>query len=116
MRDWAADRVGYGKHGWLIQPSFWAVAAYRFGRRTMTAPAAVRPVVHALYFLAYSVVRLATGIDIPRSVQIGPGLMIHHFGGVIVHPQARIGAGCTLRHGVTIGVRRADGLPPSIGD
>ena len=44
-----------------------------------------------------------TGIDIPRTVSIGKDLMIHHFGGVIIHPQTKIGDSCTLRHGVTIG-------------
>lgn len=42
--------------------------------------------------------------------------MIHHFGGIIVHPQARIGADCVLRHGVTIGERREGGGVPVIGD
>ncbi|WP_280522072.1 serine O-acetyltransferase [Agreia bicolorata] len=69
-----------------------------------------------MYFVSYLFVRSATGIDIPRSVKIGPGLMIHHFGGVIIHPQAELGADCTLRHGVTIGVRKDDDHPPVIGD
>jgi serine O-acetyltransferase len=42
--------------------------------------------------------------------------MIHHFSGVIIHPNARIGKNCTLRQGVTIGVKHDDGRPPRIGD
>lgn len=113
---WRSDRERYGKQAWLIQPSYWAVAAFRFGRWTLTAPALLRPGLHGVYFVAYSISRLLTGIDIPRSVEIGPGLMIHHFGGVIIHPQAKIGANCTMRHGLTIGVRRDGELPPTIGD
>ena len=78
------DDGAFGEHAWLLQPGYWAVRTYRFGRWTMVAPRLVRPIVHGLYFAAYSTVRLATGIDIPRSAQIGPNLMIHHFGGIII--------------------------------
>lgn len=113
---WRSDRERYGRQAWLVQPSYWAVATYRFGRWTLAAPAPFRRALHGVYFLAYSITRLLTGIDIPRSVEIGPGLLIHHFGGVIVHPQAKIGANCTMRHGLTVGVRRDGGRPPMIGD
>jgi serine O-acetyltransferase len=107
----AADRPRYGPHPFLLQPAIWAVAVYRFGRYTLTAPLPLRPPLHALYFFLYSVTRLITGIDIPRGTRIGPGLLIHHFGGIILHPTARIGANCTLRHGVTIGARTGTGAP-----
>lgn len=114
--DWTEDKARFGRLGWLLQPGFWPVAIYRFGRWTICAPRLIRPFVHGMYFSAYSVSRLIYGIDIPRSAKIGPGLMIHHFGGIIVHPQAQIGRDCTLRHGVTIGVRRDGGVPPRLGD
>lgn len=112
---WKHDRARYGRMAWLLQPSWWAVAVYRFGRWTLSAPRTVRPAAHALYFAAFSFVRLATGIEIPRTARIGGGLLIHHFGGIIIHPRAVIGSGCTMRHGVTIGARNKQG-PPRIGD
>jgi serine O-acetyltransferase len=112
---WAADRARYGRGAWFLQPSLWAVAVYRYGRWSRTCSRAVRLPAQALYFGLYSVVRLVTGIDIPRSVEIGPGIMIHHFGTVIVHPQARIGARFTMRHGVTIGAKKGNAVPV-IGD
>ncbi|OUE31567.1 Serine acetyltransferase [Clavibacter michiganensis] len=112
---WAADRARYGRNAWLLQPSFWAVSVYRFGRWTRTCSRVVRFPAHGLYLVLYSVVRLLTGIDIPRTVEIGPGIMIHHFGTVIVHPQARIGAQFTMRHGVTIGAKVGSDVPV-IGD
>lgn len=113
---WRQDRSRYPKGSWINQPALWAIGVYRFGRWTYRAPRPLRIAAHALYFALYSAVRLATGIDIPRSVRVGPGLMIHHFGGVIVNPQAVIGARCTLRHGVTIGSKMDGGPVPVIGD
>lgn len=116
MSDWAIDRSRYGKNAWLLQPSFWAVCVYRYGRWVYTCPQPLRKLAHALYFSAYSVVRLATGIDIPRTADIGPGLFIHHFGSIIIHPQAKIGSFCELRQGVTIGLRDENKAAPTVGD
>ncbi|NMM35751.1 MAG: serine acetyltransferase [Phycicoccus sp.] len=113
---WRADLARYPRRAWLNQPALWAIAVYRFGRWTRIAPGGVRGLAHGLYFVLYSVVRLATGVDIPRSAQIGPGLMIHHFGGIIVSPLATIGSNCTMRHGVTIGSKIDDGPVPVLGD
>lgn len=113
--DWEVDKMGYGPNSWILQPALWAVAVYRFGRWTLTAPGILRPVSHFVYFCAYSFVRLLTGIDLPRRATFGPGLLIHHFGGIIVHPQTIVGARCVMRHGVTLGARDASG-PPRLGD
>ena len=116
MHDFREDLRRYPRHSWLLQPSLWAICVYRFGRWARTPAKVFQPGLTGVYFVMYSVIRLLTGIDIPRSVSIGPGLMIHHFGGVIVNPRARIGRNCTLRHGVTIGNRTSDLDAPTIGD
>ena len=113
---WREDRHRYGRGSWLVQPSFWAVMVYRFGRWTKNAPAPIRACTHAIYFLAYSYVRVVTGIDIPRGASFGPGLLIHHFGGIIVNPQVQVGANCTIRQGVTIGTKYDSGDVPVLGD
>lgn len=112
---WEADKIRYGPNSLILQPALWAIAVYRFGRWSLTAPRVLRPVSHFAYFCAYSVVRLLTGIDLPRRATFGPGLLIHHFGGIIVHPQTIVGARCVMRHGVTLGARDASG-PPRLGD
>lgn len=43
------------------------------------------------------------GISIPLQTQIGPGLLIGHFGGIVINPRATIGRNFNLSHGVTIG-------------
>ena len=111
-----ADFARYDKHALLTQPALWAILIYRLGSWTLVAPRFVRPPLHAFYFACYSVIRLLTGIDIPRTAKIGEGLMIHHFTGIILHPSVIIGNNCTLRQGVTIGVRHAGGKPPRIGN
>ncbi len=68
------------------------------------------------YWLAYRLVETLTGISLPKSVPVGPGLRIHHFGGIVIHDRARIGANCTLRHGVTIGDREPGGPVPVLDD
>lgn len=58
------------------------------------------------------------GIGISFRGQIGPGLYIGHFGGVIVSSQAKIGANCNLSQDVTIGVSRrgSNQGAPTVGD
>lgn len=45
------------------------------------------------------------GISIPWQTQVGPGLYIGHFGGIVVNPNAVIGCNVNLTDGVTIGQR-----------
>ena len=59
-----------------------------------------------------------TGVDIAPAAQIGPGLLISHGVGIVIGGYARIGAGVTLLHAVTIGgpypSRRRE--MPTLGD
>lgn len=48
------------------------------------------------YFIKYS-------IQIPRQTQIGKGLYIGHFGGIIINDKVVIGQNCNLSHNITIG-------------
>ena len=43
------------------------------------------------------------GISIPYNTNIGSGLYIGHFGGIVVNCKTIIGCNCNLNHGVTIG-------------
>jgi serine O-acetyltransferase len=47
--------------------------------------------------------RFKYGFDISPSTSIGPGLYIGHFGGVVISPQAVLGANVNIAQGVTIG-------------
>jgi serine O-acetyltransferase len=110
------DLERYGTRPWLREQSIYAVALHRFGRWADAAGGPAGWLARRLYWPAYRVVETLTGISLPKSAPVGPGLRIHHFGGIVVHDDARIGANCTLRQGVTIGDRRAGGPVPVIED
>jgi len=94
----------------LTAPGFQAVCGYRMTRWLLHRRV---PVLGALIQRS---VEVWTGISIPPEAAIGPGLLIHHFGGIVINGQAVIGRDCTLHHGVTIGNRVAGGPSPTLGE
>lgn len=115
--DWQADLQRLPPRPMLKEQSAWALWVYRFGRRNDRRRAGFRKRLgDRLYWLLYRVTETLTGISIPKSVDVGPGLRIYHFGNIFVHADARIGAGCTLRQGVTIGNRHEGGPVPVLED
>jgi putative colanic acid biosynthesis acetyltransferase WcaB len=87
---------------------------FRVAKATQALPAAPR-FLAALLRIAYRVVSTtAFGAEIPLSAQIGPGLALPHCRGLVVHEAAEIGPASTLRHNVTIGVRRSGESPPRV--
>jgi serine O-acetyltransferase len=115
--DWEADLARYPERPWLREQSICALAVYRLGRRNDRRPPGLAHwLCDRFYWLTFRVTETLTGISIPKSARVGPGLRIYHFGTIIVHADAEIGANCTLRHGVTIGSRVDDGPVPVIED
>lgn len=114
---WQADLERYPPRPFLREQSIWAIWIYRRGRRLLQWPEGIRKrIALKIYWLLYRLIETAVGITLPISADIGPGLRIWHFGGIIVHPDAVIGANCTLRQGITIGNRHNDGPVPKIGN
>lgn len=58
------------------------------------------------------------GICIPYNTNIGSGLYIGHFGGIVVNSGTTIGKNCNINHGVTIGATYGGKYPgiPVIGE
>jgi serine O-acetyltransferase len=71
---------------------------------------------HATAELVAAANRIITGVEIPPSAEFGPGFLVMHGHGIVVHAQTRAGAHCTLYQQVTIGTRSPDGRPPTLGD
>ena len=115
--DYQADLKRYPRRPFLKEQSVWAIALYRFGRRNdRRKRGPIRWVGDRCYWLAYRVIETLTGVSIPKSVEVGPGLRIYHFGNIFVHAESKIGANCTLRQGVTIGNRHDGGPVPVLED
>jgi len=70
------------------------------------------------YFLWLRRIKYKYGFDISYRTQIGKGLYIGHFGGIVIHGDTIIGENCTLSQGLTIGIlnRGSKAGIPKIGD
>jgi serine O-acetyltransferase len=115
--DYQADLNRYPPRAFFREQSIWAIALYRLGRRLDKRRAGpIKWIGNAWYKVANRVVETLTGISLPRLAEIGPGLRIYHFGNIFINAEAKIGANCTLRQGVTIGNRHDGGPVPVLED
>ena len=116
--DWQADLARIdGEVRFFREQSLWAIWVYRFGRRTDRRRSGIRKkLLTKVYWFFFHLVETVTGIRIPKTCQIGPGLRIWHFGSIFFHPSVKLGANCTLRQGVTIGNRWDSDDAPTVGD
>src|SRR5690348_5477737 len=95
----------------LLSQGFQALLVYRVFRWFYERGIPAQPV----RFFCERFIEMTTGISIPAEASIGQGLLIHHFGGIIIHSAAIIGENCTIYHGVTLGDRGGYGGAPRIG-
>ena len=116
--DWVEDLKRYPiKRPFFKEQSIWAIWIYRFGRKVdQMNPSILKKFYLVYYHFLFKVVETLTGISIYKTVQIGAGLKIWHFGNIFIHYQTIIGKNCTIRQGVTIGNRVEGGPVPKIGD
>lgn len=88
----------------LITQGLWACVIYRFFYPLIRAESPfVRHLSHVASLLLQKWIEIVAGISLPVQCEIGPGLHIDHFGGIIINPGISIGTNCNLGHGVTIG-------------
>lgn len=115
--DWEADLLRYPPRPFRKEQSIWAIWLYRWGRRIdKNNNVFFHGFSMKIYWFFFRLVEMLTGISLPKSAEIGPGLRIHHFGNIFINPAVRIGSNCTIRQGVTIGNRVENGQVPIIGD
>lgn len=89
----------------LLTQGLWATAEYRYSRwvHLRVRVPVVRQLLKLFGLIWHKNVQITTGIDLPESADIGKGLYIGHFGGIIVGDGVIMGEKCNLAHGVTIG-------------
>jgi serine O-acetyltransferase len=88
----------------MRSPGVQAVAAYRFGCWSKSQNKFIKLITEPLYYFLRGLTMMMWGIELYRETEIGAGLYITHFGGIIVSPLAKLGSNVTLSQGVTIGV------------
>jgi serine O-acetyltransferase len=92
--------------GSFLSPGFWALAAHRIGNWRMGLKVkAARAPLTLLYRGAHWGSIAAWGIDLPYNAKIGRRFRIAHHGGVFIGSR-EIGDDVTIRHAVTIGLKR----------
>lgn len=98
---------------------FRTLIVYRFGRWRMTIRNKwLRAPLSFLYRQMEKHVRFKYGIELPYTVEIKESITFEHQHGIVIHGNTKIGIGCIIRQGVTLGNRSADAplQAPVIGD
>ena len=86
----------------LFYPGTMAVLVYRFGHWAITRKSLLlRFLLKIIYWPVQWFIRGFTGINIPTGAEIGPGLVIHTWGGVFI-PRCKIGRNAMFQHGVVV--------------
>jgi serine O-acetyltransferase len=90
----------------FFEQGLWAVAIYRYGRwaRQVRLPL-IGFLLRASAFAMFKFCEATTGISIPVGAQIGRGLYVGHFGGIVLSDHVVIGENCSIGPGVVIGTR-----------
>jgi serine O-acetyltransferase len=111
-----ADLRSYSGKWW--EQGFWVMLVYRFGRwRYSVRPALLRKALSLVYKIAYKLVQIVTGVDLPCEAEVGRNFIIDHFGGIIVSGYAKFGDNCRIRNGVSVGLRHVESpCAPVIGN
>lgn len=101
----------------FFEMSVWAIGIFRFGKWAHGIGfQPLRKLLLLVYFLLYKVSEAISGIRISAHSEIGPGLVVQNFGGVIIH--GTLGKNCTIVQGAQM-LSRADGKQsgwPTLGD
>jgi serine O-acetyltransferase len=104
----------------LTEQGLWAVLEYRVSAAVYQSrlPRLLKFVMRLPLILWHKLIELVTGVNLPCSARIGPGLFVPHCGMRVLHGGTEIGENCTITQGVTIGIsgRGERRGVPRIGD
>lgn len=88
------------------RPGFQTLAVHRIGNWVKTIkPKAIRAPLYQLAKVGHVFCRNVYGIELPFEAIVGRKVVFEHQGGIVVHGNAIIGDHCTIRQGVTLGIK-----------
>lgn len=79
------------------------IVLFRLASYAFQGDSVLRHVFRPIAILYKLYTQFLLGIELPAEAEIGAGLRLYHGYGLVVHKSVRIGKGCVLRQGVTIG-------------
>lgn len=90
----------------LTEQGLWALFQYRMEAAVFHSDISsfVKMPLRMILMIWHKLIEIFTGISLPCTAQIGPGVHLPHCGSRILHSAAKIGAHCSISQGVTIGV------------
>jgi serine O-acetyltransferase len=98
-------------------PALFAVISFRLGKFLQKLPAPFKQITLLFYYIfQYPSIRLLTGVEIPLSCDIGPGLTIWHYGNTIFGGGVHAGKNLTVNQGVLIARKTERSAITRIGD
>lgn len=105
---WSGAASGRGMARLLVQNGFRATALYRIGHWAHRSRIPFLPMLTCQLNIALH------GIELPPSVEVGPGLYLPHTVGTVIFAE-KVGRDVTMQGGITLGLRTTAEFP-SIGD
>lgn len=93
----------------LLTQGFWAGCMYRFAHyvyKDIQLPVVSKLLRIGMMFVQKGI-EILSGICLPAECEIGAGLYIGHFGGIIINGNCKLGRNCNLSQGVTIGMMQS---------
>lgn len=104
----------------VLAQGFWALQFHRFGS-TKHQFRSFKPMYYLIAIIHKILIKFSEvffGISIGSNARIGKGLIIEHFGNIIIHSNVVIGDHVIIRQGVTLGNRliEAPDEAPVIGN
>jgi len=90
----------------LTEQGLWVLLQYRLEAAVYRSalPRLIKRPLQVVLIVWHKIIELSTGINLPCTARIGPGMHLPHCGYRIVNAGAEIGADCCLTQGVTIGI------------
>jgi serine O-acetyltransferase len=82
----------------------WALMLYRLGRSVRGRPSAGARLGRILYAVGYQLMYRITRVYLPLDAELGERVWLGSHGPIIVSPLAKVGPGCSLHGGTTLGL------------